>query len=141
MLKAGIIGFGHGSRVLIDAFRINKIKVYGITSKNYFNALKIGKIHNVKKIYKSWKQLINDKNIDIVAIAIPAYFQVEIIKLSLKKNKKVFCEKPIGTNYDKVNDLFDFAIKNKKFFFVDYLFEEHQAFLKFHKLLIYNQKH
>ena len=48
MLKAGIIGLGHGSRVLIDAFRINKIKVYGITSKNYFNALKIGKIHNVQ---------------------------------------------------------------------------------------------
>ena len=29
-MKAGIIGLGHGSRVLIDAFRINKIKVYGL---------------------------------------------------------------------------------------------------------------
>jgi len=38
MLKAGIIGLGHGSRVLIDAFILNNIEVYGIASKNYSNA-------------------------------------------------------------------------------------------------------
>ena len=30
MLKAGIIGLGHGTRVLIDAFRLNDIEIYGI---------------------------------------------------------------------------------------------------------------
>ena len=29
MLKGCIIGLGHGSRVLIDAFRLNNIKIYG----------------------------------------------------------------------------------------------------------------
>ena len=38
MLKAGIIGLGHGSRVLIDAFILNNIEVYGVASKNYSNA-------------------------------------------------------------------------------------------------------
>ena len=41
MLKAGIIGLGHGYRVLIDAFRLNDIEVYGITSKNHSKAKKI----------------------------------------------------------------------------------------------------
>ena len=46
MLKAGIIGLGHGSRVLIDAFRLNNIEVYGVTSKNYSKAKRISKEKN-----------------------------------------------------------------------------------------------
>ena len=49
MLKAGIIGLGHGSRVLIDAFRLNNIEVYGVTSRNYSKAKKISKEKNVSK--------------------------------------------------------------------------------------------
>ena len=33
-MKAGVIGLGHGSRVLINAFRLSNIEVYGIASKN-----------------------------------------------------------------------------------------------------------
>ena len=61
-MNVGIIGLGHGSRVLIDSFILSKIKIYGITSKNYENALKIGKKRKIKKIYRHWMQLINDKN-------------------------------------------------------------------------------
>ena len=49
MFKAGIIGLGHGSRVLIEAFNLNKIEVYGISSKNYLKALKISKIQKLKE--------------------------------------------------------------------------------------------
>ena len=41
-MKAGIIGLGHGSRVLIDSFKLSKVKIEGIASKNFINAKKIG---------------------------------------------------------------------------------------------------
>ncbi|PPR40505.1 MAG: hypothetical protein CFH24_00656, partial [Alphaproteobacteria bacterium MarineAlpha6_Bin2] len=92
MLKAGIIGLGHGSRVLIDAFILNNIEVYGIASKNYSNAKKISKEKGISKTYRSWKELVSDIKIDIVAIAVPPHFQIEILKECLNKNKSVFCD-------------------------------------------------
>ena len=103
MLKAGIIGLGHGSRVLIDAFRLNNIKIYGIASKTYSNAIKISKEKKISKTFRTWKDLVNDNQIDIVAIAVPPYLQIDILKECLKKNKKVLCEKPLGIDSRKIN--------------------------------------
>ena len=42
-MKAGIIGLGYGSRVLINAFRLSNIEAYGIATKNNWKAEKIRK--------------------------------------------------------------------------------------------------
>ena len=68
-MKAGVIGLGHGSRVLINSFRLSNIEVYGIASKNKWKAEKIRKEKKIKIAYRNWKLLIKDKKINIVAIA------------------------------------------------------------------------
>ena len=85
-MKAGIIGIGHGSRVLFHAFELSKIEVYGISSKHYKKADNIRKKLKIFKVYKNWINLVADENIQIVAIAVPPKFQTEIIK-QLKKKK------------------------------------------------------
>ena len=135
MLKAGIIGLGHGSRVLIDAFKLNNIQVIGVNSKNYSNAKNISKKKGIHKTYHDWKTLVSDDKIDIVAIAVPPILQIEIIKECLKKNKIIFCEKPLGTKIKKINNLFSLLHKKNKFIFMDYFFKEHEAFIKYSSLL------
>ena len=135
MLKAGIIGLGHGSRVLIDAFRLNNVEVYGVTSKNYSKAKKISKEKNISKTFRNWKELVKDKRITIVAIAVPPYLQLNILKACLKNNKKILCEKPIGIEIKKINNFFLNIKKNNKFFFVDYIYPEHEKFKKFYTIL------
>ena len=139
MLKAGIIGLGHGSRVLIDAFILNNIEVYGVASKNYSNAKKISKEKKIKKAYRSWKELVYDTKINIVAIAVPPNFQIKILKECLNKNKRVFCEKPLGINIKKIDNLLFDIQKRRKFFFVDYIFQEHEAFKKFYRIINNNR--
>ena len=135
MLKAGIIGLGHGSRVLIDAFRLNNIEIYGIASKTFSKAIKISKEKKINKTFRTWKDLVNDNQIDIVAIAVPPYLQIDILKECLKKNKKVLCEKPLGIDIRKINNLFSYVQGKQKFFFVDYIFPEHEAFKKFYRII------
>ena len=134
-MKAGIIGLGHGERVLLHAFNYSGIEVHGISAKDFNKAKKIGKIYKISNIYDSWKNLIKDKNIDIVAIAIPAPYQIEIIIECIKKNKIILSEKPIGTNINKIDNLFKILKKYKKNFLVDYIFPEHNAFKKFKETL------
>ena len=134
-MKAGIIGLGHGARVLIHSFRLSKIKVYGITSRNYIKAQKIGKENNIKNIYKKWKDLIKDKEIEIIAIAVPPVDQIDILNECIKQNKLILSEKPIGININKVNNFFTKLLYYKNLFLVDYIFPEHRAFKKFKKII------
>ena len=134
-MKAGVIGLGHGSRILINAFRLSNIEVYGIASKNNRKAEKIRKEKNIKIAFRNWKSLIKDKNINIVAIAVPAVFQIEILKECLKGNKIILCEKPLGIDISEVNRIFLLLSKYKNFFLIDYIFPEHEAFKKFKKII------
>ena len=134
-MKAGIIGLGHGARVLIHSFRLSKINVYGITSRNYVNAKRIGKENNIANIYKTWQDLIRDKKIKIIAIAVPPVDQIDILNECIKQNKLILSEKPIGINLIKINNIF-FKLSNyKNLFLVDYIFPEHGAFKKFKKII------
>ena len=61
-MKAGIIGLGHGSRVLINAFRLSNIEVYGIASKNNWRAEKVRK--EMSEIDKKLDGLFVDDELD-----------------------------------------------------------------------------
>ena len=135
MLKVGIVGLGHGSRVLIDAFRLNNIEVSCIASRKLINANKIGLSRKINKVYKSWKDLVKNKEIDIVAIAVPPYYQIEIIKECIKNRKLLFCEKPIGINYLEIKQIISILSKYNTPFLIDYIYPEHKAFKKFKKII------
>ena len=135
-MNGAIIGLGHGHRVISKAFKIEKIKLIGVYSKNLKKNYKYSKKNKLKKIYNSVDDLINDKDIDLVAIAVPAYYQPELLKKCLLNNKKIFCEKPITVNYDYLKRLFYKIKKYNNKLIVDYIFQEHDAFKKFKTLLL-----
>ena len=130
-MRGAIIGLGHGQRVIAKAFQIEKIKLIGVYSKNINKAHKYSKENNLKKLYYSLDDLINDQDIDLVAIAIPAYYQFEIIKKCIKNNKKIFCEKPMTTNYEELKKIYSRIKKFNNKLIVDYIFQKHEAFIKF----------
>ena len=130
-MRGAIIGLGHGQRVIAKAFQIEKIKLIGVYSKNIKKAHKYSKENNLKKFYYSLDDLIKDQDIDLVAIAIPAYLQIEIIKKCIKHNKKIFCEKPMTIEYDELKKIQSRIKKFNNKLIVDYIFQKHEAFIKF----------
>ena len=67
-MNGAIVGLGHGDRVISKAFRIEKIKLLGVYSKNIKKVQKYSKENNLQKIYKSIDDLINDQEIDLIVI-------------------------------------------------------------------------
>ena len=134
-MNGAIIGLGHGHRVISKAFKIEKIKLIGVYSKNLKKAYKYSKENKLKKIYNSVDDLINDKDIDLVAIAIPSYYQPQLLKKCLIRNKKIFCEKPISVKYDELKKINSKIKKINNKLIVDYIFQKHDAFKKFKTLI------
>ena len=134
-MKVGIIGLGHGQRVLFEAFKLSTIKIQGVASKNRKKAEIFSKTNKIKKNYKNWKEIIKDDKIDIIAIAVPAVHQIKIIRECIRYNKIIFCEKPLGTNIKSIKTIINKLEFYKRNIIIDYIFCEHNAFKKFKSLI------
>lgn len=50
------------------------------------------------KVYKDYRRLLDDKNVEAVYIATPVYLHPEMFEAAVEAGKHVYCEKPAGAN-------------------------------------------
>ena len=101
--KVGIIGFGNVGIKHYEEFLKNKklCEVVAICDFNKKKFLKLKNKFKKLKIYKNSDDLINDKAINTVSICTYDQYHMEQMIKCFKKNKNVFCEKPLCFNYDQ----------------------------------------
>ena len=118
MLNLGIIGCGS---VMQGPYMelVNKLIFKGIInlkSVSDVNA-KIEKIiknkFNFDFFYKDYKNILKDKDIDVVLILTSMNEHTMIAREALLQKKHVLVEKPMATNMNDLNKLFKLAKKNK----------------------------
>lgn len=95
MINIGIIGNNFGVKVHLPAFKsIENV---------YINS--ICKNHN-------WQDIIFDKSIDAICLSVPPTESFEILKLALKNNKHIFCEKPLAISVNNAKDIKELLNEN-----------------------------
>ena len=136
-INVGIIGRNFGYKVIYRALKnIKDFNVLGFSVKKISNEFKSEKI----KIYKSWKSLISDKKINSIFISSPPKTHKKIIKFAIKKNKNIFCDKPVTTSLKDIADICREIKKKKIINYVNYEFNRIEAFKIFKKKYLPNVK-
>lgn len=64
-------------------------------------------------VYKNWRDLLKNKDIEIVIVSVPIGFTVPIAVEALKRGKHVLCEKPLGRNAAEAKKALDATRKYK----------------------------
>ena len=57
------------------------------------------------KVYRDYRQLLDDKDVDAVLIATPVYLHPEQFEAAVSARKHIYCEKPAGTDVAGVKRL------------------------------------
>ena len=57
------------------------------------------------RIYKDYRQLLDDKNVDAVLISTPVYLHPEMFEAAVAAKRHVYCEKPAGNDVAGVTRL------------------------------------
>jgi len=107
-VKWGIIGLGNMAEVFSTAIEGNKDGiVYSVASRNLRKAIEFGKKHSCSRVYGKYKDMINDKslNLDVIYIATPVKYHYDNIKQCLLTGKNVLCEKPITSTASQLEEL------------------------------------
>lgn len=122
-LSVGIIGTGFGAKVLAPAFKtIPDVEVTAIAGQDRHRAALTGQSLGIPTIYDSWQQLVDDKQVEAVVIAVPPSAHVDLVTAALRAGKHVLCEKPFGIDADQARRMCELARESGRVCMVDYLF-------------------
>lgn len=114
LIKVGIIGAGGIGETHFEALRrIEGVEVNAICTKEREWAIAYAENHAIPKAYTDYRELINDKEIEVVHIATPNNLHYEQVMYALEAGKHVVCEKPLGVNAAQTAKMLSLA-KEKK---------------------------
>lgn len=130
-MKIGVIGSGFIIGVFTEGMKQYKnVELYAIWGRH---EEKIKSFDCFKKYYTNIDDFYNDKEIDVVYVAVPNSLHYEYAMKALKAGKHVLCEKPFCQTYKQTKALIDYAKKKKLFLFETIMTKHAKNFEKIKK--------
>lgn len=114
--KWGILAPGKMSAKFTDGLKLlDNVELYAVGSRDKSRAKQFAGEHGFKKFYGSYKELAEDREVDIIYIASPHSHHLEHTMMCLKNKKAVICEKAFALNTTEVKTMILEAEKQKVF--------------------------
>ena len=112
-----IVGLGHAAKIHAEGYKNNKYtELIGVFDINKSYSEKFKKNYDVNKIYNSFNEVIDDKEINLIDICTPTYLHAEYSKKSVIAGKNVHCEKPFCINIQEGENAAKYANINNNIF-------------------------
>jgi predicted dehydrogenase len=118
MLTIGILGLGEGRSTMSAALNSSKLKLKTICDLNEDLCKHRSNEFQFFNYTTKYEDMLNDPEIDIIAIYTPDKWHAGHIKQALLANKHVVCTKPLIDDLSKAKELLDLADKTGKKVFV-----------------------
>jgi predicted dehydrogenase len=91
----GIVNYAH-----LPAYRTHGLRVLGCYDRNPEAARATAQAHAIAHVYESLEALLEDPQVAIVDIAVPAWEQRAIAERALAAGKHLLCQKPLAEELD-----------------------------------------
>ncbi|MFI3283770.1 MAG: Gfo/Idh/MocA family oxidoreductase [Erysipelotrichaceae bacterium] len=112
-MKFAVIGTNFVSDMFMEGLsHTDDASVIGVCSGRMENAIRFSEKYKIPKVYRHYKEVIEDKSVEAVYVATPNAMHKEIVIFFLSNKVPVFCEKPMGSNFDEVKEMVDCAREN-----------------------------
>ncbi len=108
-LKAAVVGAGFIGPVHVEALRRLGVTVTGILGCDDNESQSAKEKLGLPKAYKSIDEVLADKSVDAVHLAVPNVLHYPLSKKALQAGKHVMCEKPLAMNSEETGELVELA--------------------------------
>ena len=116
MIRFGILGTArvvpHG--FLQPARQTPGVEIAAIASRTLRKAQSFAALHEIPHAFGSYAELLEDKSIDAVYIALPTGLHHEWTHLAIEAGKHALCEKPLAPNAQQASGLFRCARQHER---------------------------
>jgi len=118
MLSVGILGLGEGRSTISAVLQSEKLRLKSMCDLSLELCRKRAEEFKVYDFTTDYQEMLDDKEIDIIAIYTPDHLHAEHVKQALLHNKHVVCTKPFIDDLSKAKELIELQRKSGKKVFV-----------------------
>lgn len=151
-VKAGLIGGGDEGGVLVGEHNPDFIEFIGVADLRPYNRRRIfdgetrgprkgfnriygSKANNIK-VYKDYKELLANKDIQMVVIALPLHLHAPVAIEAMKAGKHVLCEKLMAWNIQQCKEMIRVAEETERVLSIGH--QRHYSMLYAHAVEVLN---
>lgn len=112
--RIGCIGSGFIMRDChLVAYRDAGFNPVAIASRTYENAKAVAELRSIPNVYRTWEELVQSPEIEILDIAFPPDRQLEVVRLAVKMKhiKGILCQKPLAMNSREAREIVELCEK------------------------------
>ena len=125
MINIGVVGCNYGRAVLIPAFRHDpRCQVIALAGADAARTASLARAIDVARAFGGWRELVEDREVDAVAVAVPPDLQPTVAQRALELGKPVFLEKPLAVDLAGAQLILESAHKSERPTIVDFNFPE-----------------
>jgi len=136
MIRLGIVGTNYGRNVQLPAFRADRrCEVVALAGSDAARTEKLAREAGVAKSYGGWRGLVEDPQVEAVAIASLPSLQPQIAIRALELGKPVFIEKPMASDLAGALAMLRQATLSRKATCIDFNFHQIIAWQKAKQML------
>ena len=118
MLQLGILGLGEGRSTMSAALNSNRYTLKMVCDVKEELCRQRAKEFDFHQYTHNYQDLLDDPEIDVIAIYTPDHMHAEHVKQALLHDKHVVCTKPFIDDLSKAKELLDISEKKNKKVFV-----------------------
>lgn len=121
MLKTAVIGVGNMGKHHVRVYsEIPSVNLVAVSDLNENIGMEMAKKYHTK-FYKSYQEMLDSENLDIISVCVPTILHFEIASFCLSKKINVLLEKPIAAGIEEGRKLLKLANKSKLKFLVGHI--------------------
>ena len=125
MIRLGIVGSNYGRTVQLPAFRADpRCEVIALAGSNAARTAELARADNIPKAYGDWRALVEDSNVQAVAIATLPSLQAQIATTALALGKPVFAEKPMASDLARARAMLRQSTLSRRPTMIDFNFHQ-----------------
>jgi predicted dehydrogenase len=125
VIRLGIVGINYGRSVQLPAFRADpRCQVVALAGRDEARTAELARAAGVAKGYGGWRALVEDPDVQAVAIASLPTLQAQIALRALELGKPVFIEKPMAGDLASARAMLTLATKQGLATAIDFNFHQ-----------------
>ena len=113
MIRFGVIGLGKIAHTFLKCCNYLNVPIEGVASRSLENAKKYQEEYHAKHAYGSYKELLENPDVDAIYLATPHGLHYEQIKMILEYNKPILVEKAFCMNTKEAEEVLKLAEEKK----------------------------
>ena len=115
-LRIGVIGTARvvPAGLVQPAQGVSDVRIEAVASRSFETARSFAAAHGIRRSFGSYQELLDDREIDAVYVALPTVLHAEWVRRALESGKHVLCEKPLAPNAAVAQQLVACARENHR---------------------------